>query len=110
YQVLFKQGPFELREYPDNHPAGMNAGPRLVDAAETPGTRPAQRLVAFRYASRPAPEREATAAENLKAWAGAHGYTLVGRPVVAYYDASWTPPFLRRNEVLIRVGGRASAE
>jgi hypothetical protein len=102
YRVLFRQGPFELREYPHNDLTVATTGPRLV----TPGEpQPTQRLVAYRYSSWPAPDREATAIQNLRDWAGAHGYPVEGRPVVAYYDADWTPPILRRNEVLLRLRG-----
>lgn len=99
YRVLFKQGPFELREYPHNDLSVVTTGPRLV-TEDLPTT---QRLVAYRYSSWPAPDREATAVQNLRGWAAAHGYIVEGRPVVAYYDADWTPPILRRNEVLLRL-------
>ena len=105
YRVLFKQGPFELREYPHNDLPDINTGPRLVAPGETSVNRAPQQLIAFRYASRPAPDREATAIQNLRDWAGAHGYIVEGRPVVAYYDAPWTPPPLRRNEILLRLKG-----
>ena len=99
YRTLFKQGPFELREYPHNDLTVATTGPRLVteDPPET------QQLVAYRYSSWPAPDREATAIQNLRDWSAAHGYLIEGRPVVAYYDADWTPPILRRNEVLFRL-------
>ena len=100
YRVLFRQGPFELREYPHNDLTVVTTGPRLVTPGEPPST---QRLVAYRYTSWPAPDREATAIRNLREWSAAHGYMVEGRPVVAYYDADWTPPILRRNEVLFRV-------
>lgn len=105
YRVLFRQGPFELREYPHNDLPDISTGPRLVSPGETPHNRAPQRLVAFRYASRPAPDREATAIQNLRDWAAARGYLVEGRPVVAYYDADWTPPVLRRNEILFRLKG-----
>ena len=99
YRVLFRQGPFELREYPHNDLMVATTGPRLV-TQKSPDT---QQLVAYRYSSWPAPDREATAIQNLRDWSAAHGYLIEGRPVVAYYDADWTPPLLRRNEVLFRV-------
>jgi hypothetical protein len=33
------------------------------------------------------------------------GITAVGLPSWARYDPPWTPPFLRRNEVLVEVSG-----
>lgn len=100
YRVLFRQGPFELREYPHNDLTVAVTGPRLVSPGEPAAT---QRLVAYRYSSWPAPDREATAIQNLRDWSAAHGYDVEGRPIVAYYDADWTPPILRRNEVLLRL-------
>lgn len=100
YRVLFRQGPFELREYPHNDLTVATTGPRLVTPGDPPAT---QRLVAYRYSSWPAPDREATAVQNLREWSAAHGYEVEGRPVVTYYDADWTPPIMRRNEVLFRL-------
>ena len=105
YRVLFKQGPFELREYPHNDLPDISTGPRLVAPGETAANRAPQKLVAFRYASRPAADREATAIQNLRDWSAAHGYLIEGRPVVAYYDAEWTPAAFRRNEILFRLKG-----
>lgn len=103
YRVRFKQGPFELREYPHNDLTVATTGPRLVTQGDPP---PTQLLVAYRYSSWPAPDREATAIRNLREWSAAHGYQVEGRPVVAYYDAEWTPPILRRNEILFRLRTR----
>ena len=43
------------------------------------------------------------AAEALSAWLRAHNIAAQGEPVFAYYDPPWTPAFLRRNEVMVRV-------
>ncbi|MBT7027300.1 MAG: heme-binding protein, partial [Verrucomicrobia bacterium] len=31
------------------------------------------------------------------------GYRSLSEPINAYYDTPWTPPFLRRNELMIQV-------
>jgi hypothetical protein len=41
--------------------------------------------------------------DELAAWAESKGYTPVGEPVSARYDPPWTIPFLRKNEIWIRV-------
>ena len=49
------------------------------------------------------PNEEAALAK-LKGWCARQKLTTQGEPLFAYYDPPWTPSFLRRNEVLIRVG------
>lgn len=46
-------------------------------------------------------EKEALA--KLREWMKAQKLAARREPVFAYYDPSWTPPFLRRNEALRRV-------
>ena len=36
-------------------------------------------------------------------------YEILGEPVTLYYDPPWTLPFLRRNEVAVRVAPGADA-
>jgi hypothetical protein len=40
---------------------------------------------------------------ELKAFIAAEGLVADGEPVLAFYDPPWTLPFLRRNEVMLRV-------
>ena len=44
---------------------------------------------------------EQRALAKLRGWMQEHRITPSGDPVFAYYDPPWTPPFLRRNEVLV---------
>ena len=48
-------------------------------------------------------KNEAAALEALKAWCKAQQIEVQGEPLFAYYDPPWTPAFLCRNEVLLRV-------
>ena len=43
------------------------------------------------------------AAGRLKAWMRDHQLAGIGEPRFAYFDPPWTPGFLRRNEVMIRI-------
>jgi hypothetical protein len=36
---------------------------------------------------------------------GRQGLTIEGQPTLAFYNPPWTLPFLRRNEILVKVGG-----
>lgn len=48
-------------------------------------------------------KNEAEAVQKLRAWCSDQKLTTEGEPVFAYYDPPWTPSFLRRSEVMIRV-------
>jgi hypothetical protein len=59
--------------------------------------------IALRFAGRATEENQRAAIEKLQAWLREHKIGAEGEPIVAYYDPPWTPIFLRRNEVLVRV-------
>ena len=46
---------------------------------------------------------EKAALEALKSWCQAQKIEVQGEPLFAYYDPPWTPAFMCRNEVLLRV-------
>ena len=48
-------------------------------------------------------ENETKAVARLKEWLEAEKLTAKGEPMFAYYDPPWTPVFMRRNEVMIRI-------
>jgi hypothetical protein len=48
--------------------------------------------------------------EELRGWMGERGLEAAAEPVIARYDPPWTPPFMRRNEILIAVRGAAAGE
>jgi hypothetical protein len=70
----------------------------------TLGKVPAARYAVLRFFGRGTTKNEIAAIDQLKAWISAQKLTGMGDPIIAYYDPPWTPFFLRRNEVLIRVG------
>jgi DNA gyrase inhibitor GyrI len=46
---------------------------------------------------------ETNAVAALTAWMGREKLTPTGEPIFGYFDPPWTPPFLRRNEVMLRI-------
>ena len=46
---------------------------------------------------------ETAAIESLMAWVSVQKLVVEGEPIFAFHDPPWTPDFLRRNEVLIRI-------
>jgi len=86
--------------------------PREVAAKKAPApeaaevsvdTMPAARFAVFTYSGRRTDANEAGALEKLRAWMRGKNLKSEGEPVFAYYDPPWTLPFMRRNEVMLRV-------
>lgn len=63
----------------------------------------AARFAVLRFGGGRSAEHEEKAVATLKARLEAEKLTAKGSPLCAYYDPPWTPVFLRRNEVLIRI-------
>ena len=61
------------------------------------------KVAALRFSGRRSSETEAKALEQLRKIAQEGGIELTGDALFAYYDPPWTPTFLRRNEVMLRV-------
>jgi hypothetical protein len=79
-------------------PAGGSVRLGKVDAA---------RFAVLRFPGGRSAENEAKAIAKLKEWLAAQKIEGRGEPVFAYYDPPWTPTFLRRNEVMVRVANEA---
>jgi hypothetical protein len=77
--------------------------PAPVDETVRLQTRPAQRVAVYRYAGRTSARNERDATARLREWMAAQALRAEGEPEVAYYDAPYLVPFLRRNEVMLRV-------
>lgn len=77
--------------------------PKPAGETVTLGKVEAARFAVFRFSGSRTTENEKTAIEKLNEWLTAQ--KIVGRaePVFAYYDPPWTPTFLRRNEVMVRI-------
>lgn len=66
-------------------------------------TMPAARFAVFTYSGRRTDTNEADGLAKLRAWMEKKNLGAEGEPVFAYYDPPWTLPFMRRNEVMLRV-------
>ena len=77
--------------------------PAPVDEEVRLQTRPAQRVAVYRYSGRTSARSELEATERLREWMIEQGLTAAGEPELAYYDAPYVVPFLRRNEVMLRL-------
>ena len=75
-------------------PSGENVTLGKVQAA---------RFAVLRFNGGRTEENETAAIEKLKVRLDAERLTGKGVPTFAYYDPPWTPTFMRRNEVMIRI-------
>lgn len=85
-------------------PAKLKSGavPQPSDGTVTVRELPAGRFAVLRYSGGRHAKKEAEALARLKAWMEKERLSALSPPVYAYFDPSWTPGFLRRNEVMLR--------
>ena len=85
-------------------PAGLTGDqvPKPTDRSIAVREMPADRFAVLCYSGGRNAKNEAAALGQLKAWMAAEGLSVLSPPVFAYFDPPWTPPFLRRNEVMLR--------
>jgi DNA gyrase inhibitor GyrI len=86
-------------------PASLGAGkvPAPTDGALSVRELPAGRFAVLRFRGGRSPAKEQESLERLKAWLATQRLPVSSDPVYAYFDPPWTPPFLRRNEVMLRI-------
>jgi hypothetical protein len=60
-------------------------------------------FASYRFNGSRTRESEQSAIAELRSWMDQNELKGTGSPQFAYYDPPWTPSFLRRNEVLIRL-------
>lgn len=89
-------------------PANLKAAtaPRPTDDAVKVQELPAGRFAVLRFTGSRRAATEAEALTRLRAWLEPQALRAVSPPVFAYFDPPWTPTFLRRNEVMLRVEPR----
>ena len=86
-------------------PASMSSNdiPEPLDENVQVRTRPTSLYAVYRYSGKRVDGGSNKANRELKDWILNNGYEQLSEPINAYYDTPWTPPFLRRNELLIRI-------
>ena len=67
------------------------------------GIRPSGAYAVYRYSGKRIDGGSKDAKRLLNEWIVRKGYRSLSEPINAYYDTPWTPPFLRRNELMIQV-------
>ncbi len=87
-------------------PAGVSGtqAPRPTDGKLAVRELPSGHFAVLRYSGRRNVKNEAGALARLRAWLQLQGLKATeARPVYGYFDPPWTPWFLRRNEVMLRL-------
>lgn len=77
--------------------------PAPGDAEVQLATIPPARYGVMRYNGRWTDRREKDAILRIRLWAQENQYETTGDPVFGYFDPPWTPGFMRRNEVMLRL-------
>ena len=79
--------------------------PRPNNPAVTLREIPAATYAVIRFSGLAGEDEVAAKTAELNAWLEKKGIEPVGNPELARYNPPWTPPFLRRNEIVVRVAG-----
>ena len=87
------------------HGLSLEAMPKPNDNAVTLRQLRPTRFAVVRFAGLAGNDSVAAKTAELKAFLAAKGLTPIGPPVIAQYDPPWTLWFLRRNEIMIPIGG-----
>jgi DNA gyrase inhibitor GyrI len=82
---------------------GTNAVPEPTAPGVTVKQIPAGRFAVLRFSGGRSEANATNAVSRLSAWLAQQKLAQAGEPVFAYFDPPWTPPFLRRNEVMFRL-------
>ena len=81
------------------------AVPVPKDSAVMMDNLPAGQFAVYRFSGGRNEKNEQEALGELRAWIGKKGLEVTGEPLFGYYDPPWIPPFMRRNEVMLRLVG-----
>jgi DNA gyrase inhibitor GyrI len=89
-------------------PADMKSTPAPSDSSVSVATIPAGRFAVFGFSGSRTAQSEAKALKQLREWLDARKLPSSSQPIFGYFDPPWTPPFMRRNEVMLRLDAQAS--
>lgn len=84
-------------------PGDLRNVPRPNDASITVRELPAGRFAVLRFSGGRSQRQEEESLTRLKAWVESQGFKVSTVPIYGYFDPPWTPSFLRRNEVMLRL-------
>ncbi len=86
-------------------PSKLNAAtaPKPADGAVTVRELPGGRFAVLRFSGGRNTKRESETLARLQTWLASQDLKASATPVYGYFDPPWTPSFLRRNEVMLRV-------
>lgn len=89
-------------------PATMTktAVPRPGDEAVSVRQLAGGQYAVVRFSGGRSEANETAALQRLESWLRTQKLPVKSSPVFGYFDPPWTPPFLRRNEVMLPVDGR----
>lgn len=65
----------------------------------------AGRYAVYRYSGGRNEANEQEALGLLRAWAAQRKLAVTSEPIFGYFDPPWIPPFMRHNEVMLRIDG-----
>ena len=105
---VFMEGKESQRSMSFVMPENMKSAPVPTDSALSVTSIPAGRFAVFTFSGSRSVEAEAKALGQLQAWLKKSGLESAGEPLFGYFDPPWTPSFLRRNEVMLRVNTQTS--
>ena len=81
--------------------------PRPEDESLSIREIPAGRFAVMRFSGGRSAKNEKAALERLQTWMAAEHLTSSSPSVYGYFDPPWVPPFLRHNEVMLRLDAGA---
>ena len=87
-----------------SHKAAPRPNETSVQIQELPPTR----FAVLRYSGGDKPANRSEALDRLQTWLKQVKMVGEGSPVYAFFDPPWTPPFWRRNEVMVRLSPNLS--
>lgn len=66
---------------------------------------PGKRFVVIRYSGLAHADKIDRKTAELEGYAAKHALRASGPPLLAFYNPPWTPPFMRRNEIMLELDG-----
>ena len=92
-------------------PAGssLERAPQPTNPAVVLHEIPPRRLAVLRFSGYATPKRIEAHQTRLLSALARDGLVTRGNPTIAYYNPPWTPPFMRRNEVMIELADTAKS-